>query len=386
MRVLFAGGGTGGHIMPGAATAQALCDMRPGTRCLFLTTDRKAERLCRSSLADFETALVPGLRRTGAVDVLRLPVQMLRMGGRLAALMARFRPHVVVGLGELGCAMPVVAARALGIPTMLFDAQGVPGRTVRALAPLVNCMALAFDEAAPMVHTHRALMLGNPVRERLFGVDGTAARRRLGLGPDRCTLLAAGGSQGALAVNEALHPALELVRRAGVELQVLHITGVDHMPAAQDWMEATGYPNYRPIGFLDRMEDAYAASDFVLARAGSSTVAELTALGLPAVLVPYPHHADKHQYANAGVLARAGAAVVIPQARLTGMRLAGALARLAKDHDCRRRMAACALRIGRPDAARAVATELTAMAGFGRRAHLRTKHTQREESHFSRAA
>ncbi len=386
MRALFAGGGTGGHIMPGAAAAEALCDLQPGTRCLFLTTNRKAERLCRSSLAEFETELIPGLRRTGAVDLACLPVQMLRSGARLVTVMARFRPHVVVGLGELGCAMPVALARVLGIPTMLFEMNAVPGRTVRMLAPMVDRTVMAFEEAGRFLRARRKLPLGSPVRRRLFGVDRTAARRRMGLHPDRTTLLAAGGSQGALAVNEALHPALELVHRAGIDLQVLHITGVDHMPAAQDWMESTGYPDYRPIGFLDRMEDAYAAADFVLGRAGCSTVAELTALGLPAVLVPYPHHGDKHQYANAGVLARAGAAVVIPQARLTGMRLAGALAELAKDHDCRRRMAACALRMGRPGAAGAVATELTAMAGFGRPADRTTESTEREDNRFSRAA
>ena len=160
MRVLFAGGGTGGHVMPGAATAEALSDLLPGTRSVFLTTDRRAERLCRGSLQDFEVVVIPGLRSGGTVDVTRLPLRMARAAGRLAGVFGRLRPHVVVGLGELGCAMPVVCARTMGIRTMLFEAQAVPGRTVRMLSPMVDCVALAFEQAARMVRARSKLMLG----------------------------------------------------------------------------------------------------------------------------------------------------------------------------------------------------------------------------------
>jgi UDP-N-acetylglucosamine--N-acetylmuramyl-(pentapeptide) pyrophosphoryl-undecaprenol N-acetylglucosamine transferase len=244
--------------------------------------------------------------------------------------------------------------------TALFAADTVPGRLVRLLAPLADRVFLQWHAAARRLVVRHPRVTGIPVRAELFDADRPTARRRLGLREDVCTLLALGGSQGALALNRTLEGAL---RRLEGDLQVVHLTGVDHLPdaLASPLNEARWY---RPIGFLPRMGDAYAAADFVLSRAGASTLAELTALGLPSILVPYPHHADRHQYVNANLLRRAGAALVLKQAQMDDRRLLGVIRRLADDADLRARMGRNARRLGRPLAARAVACELAALAGF----------------------
>ena len=197
-------------------------------------------------------------------------------------------------------------------------------------------------------------------------------------------MLALGGSQGALVLNQALYGALRIIRAKGADLQVIHLTGVDHLPAALE-EQANSSSSYRPIGFLERMEDAYAAADFVLARAGASTLAELTALGLPSILVPYPY-AGSHQQANAAVLTQAGAAVSVNQTELTGGRLAALIQEFALDPQRRRLMAEGARRLGRPQAALTVAAELAELGGFGHVASFSPQQQEEIQNQFLRAA
>jgi UDP-N-acetylglucosamine--N-acetylmuramyl-(pentapeptide) pyrophosphoryl-undecaprenol N-acetylglucosamine transferase len=263
--------------------------------------------------------------------------------------------------------VPVLAARALGIGTVVLEANAVPGLAVKLLAPLADCVVLQYASAGRGLHARRTLAVGNPVRPHLFGVDCRAARRRLGLSADKTTALVTGGSQGALKLNGTLFGALRLLSGAGVSLQVLHLTGVDHLPAALARAEQDGLAGYRPVGFLDRMEDAYAAADFVVARSGASTLAELTALGLPSILIPYPYSAGDHQEANADVLAEAGAAIKISQRDLTEQALAHAMGKLAANRAFRGRAAFSARCLGKPHAAEKVAGLLATIAGFADR-------------------
>ena len=155
LRVIFAGGGTGGHIMPGAATAQALCDLLPGTRCLFLCTERRSEQHCREAIAGFELAQIPAARWRGMLQKLRFATTSLAAAERSLAILRGFRPHVVVALGGYSCVVPVLLARAVGLPTMVFESNAVPGRVVRALAPLVDCVQLQWPIAGRSVSSTR---------------------------------------------------------------------------------------------------------------------------------------------------------------------------------------------------------------------------------------
>jgi len=365
LRVMMAGGSTGGHLMPGVATADALCQAMPGTRVLFLVTNRKAERHCSGVLGRFETAAVPDTPWHGAGGKALFPARCLLAARRVLQVLHEFRPHVALGLGSYNSAVPALLARACGVPTALLEANAVPGAAVRMLAPLADCVLLQWGKARPLLRARRAVASGLPVRREIVTAERAHALRRLGLSPDKPTLLATGGSQGALALNQALFGAVRRLYAEGVELQVIHLTGVDHLQAALD-TGLSGLGPYRAIGFLDRMQDAYAAADFALARAGGSTLAELTAVGLPSILVPYPYAANAHQQANARLLAHAGAAIAIDQKDLTVERLADCIRALATDASLRARMAECAQTQGRPDAARRVAQELAVLAGFGR--------------------
>ncbi|KPK65133.1 MAG: hypothetical protein AMK73_03780 [Planctomycetes bacterium SM23_32] len=366
LRVLFAGGGSGGHLMPAAATAEAVRAAYPGSRAMFMLTDRRTDSWCRSAVSDHKMLHLPAVGRHSVGERLRLPFRSLCAAGRVADVVRSFRPHAVVGLGGSDCAVPVLAARALGVRTVLFEANAVPGRAVRLLAPLADLVVVQWARAAAGLRARRVLAAGMPVRARLFGVRRERALRRLGLSVRRRTLLVTGGSQGALTMNRALWEALGAIFEAAPDLQVLHLTGVDHLPAALEWKESLPVSSYRPIGFLDRMEDAYAAADLVVSRSGGSTLAELTALGLPAVLIPYPHHVDEHQQANAEVLSATGAAITISQSALTAGRLAATVALLAGNDDLLSSMAAASQRLGRPRAAFDVAAELGALAGLSR--------------------
>jgi len=383
--VLFAGGGTGGHIIPGAAVAEELTALLPSSRCLFLMSDRRSERQCQPALRAFETAEIPATPWARPLDKLRFPVQSMWAAERVLLTMRRFRPHVVVGLGSYNSVVPVLLARMLGIKSLVIEANAVPGRAVRALAPFADCIAAQWRNGTNSLRARQLLIAGSPVRTRLLQTNRETARRRLGLRPDGCTLLAMGGSQGALPLNRLLTGALRLARHRRVDVQTLHLTGVDHLPQALRARQRLG-AGYRPIGFLDRIEEAFAAADFAFCRAGASTLAYLTAAGVPAILVPYPYHADKQQEANARVLADAGAALLIRQDELDEHRLADLIEHMALDERLRGQMAEAARRLGRPRAAHDVAAQVAALAGFSVLAHDSATDTSTDSWRSSRAA
>jgi UDP-N-acetylglucosamine--N-acetylmuramyl-(pentapeptide) pyrophosphoryl-undecaprenol N-acetylglucosamine transferase len=357
--VVFAGGCSGGHLMPGVATAHALSSLVPGTRALFLRTVSKAEDRCSAVLEPFEHAAVPATPWRGWRNKAAVPVRVLAAGLSVARLMRRFRPHVVVGLGSCNSVVPVLAGRAAGLRTVVLEANAVPGRAVRALAPLVDCVVLQWPGAAASLEACRIVVAGNPVRQGLLGVDPGSARRRLGLAPDRCFLLVMGGSQGAAGLNQLLVAALRRVRS---QLQVIHVTGAGGC-AGRRCLRGRSQVTYRAVEFIADISDAYAAADLVVSRSGASTLAEIAAVGVPSVLVPHPSSPDGHQQANAAVLGRAGAALVLDQRRTAPSRLAAAIDRLAGDPARRERMARRARALGRPGAAFRVARLVAELVG-----------------------
>jgi len=385
MRVIYAGGATGGHLMPGVATARAVERTLPGSRALFLVSGSPTERHCRGALAEFQTAWMPRTPWHGKADKVLFAGKSLWAAQRMVEIVRGFRPHLVMGLGSYNSAVPVLVGRLLGVKTALMAADVLPGLAVRLLAPMVDRVMVQYAEALPALKARSTAVTGLPVRRRILQADRRAAMRRLGLRPGRPTLLAAGGSQGALALNETLYRALEMAFARHSDLQVIHLTGIDHLQSALD-RRLSLRGSYRPIGFLERMEDAYAAADFFFGRAGASTLAELTALGLPSILVPYPYAANDHQRLNAEVLSAAGAAITMDQSELTPERLAEALMALAGDARMRRRMSERAASKGRPDAADNVAHELADLAGFGQKTKRTSIPKQQTRGRQPRAA
>lgn len=288
-------------------------------------------------------------------DPLRLAASVPQAG----ALIARFRPRVIFTTGGYVAIPVLTAAAAVRTPALLWEGNRVAGRSVRAIARLAGAIAVSFQDTCGAL-PGRCYVTGTPIRS-FARVDRTAARKRLKLPSDVPLLLVFGGSQAVRRLNEAVADALpRLVER----MAVLHLTGEAGYADAlrrRESLTAEQRARYRPDAFLrDEMTDALVAADLLVGRAGSSTLAEATALGLPLVVVPYPH-ADSHQLANAQHLVRAGAADLIEDDLFDGDALVAA-SRILDDPERRERMAAASRALGRPGAARATAELVRCLA------------------------
>jgi UDP-N-acetylglucosamine--N-acetylmuramyl-(pentapeptide) pyrophosphoryl-undecaprenol N-acetylglucosamine transferase len=349
--VLVAGGGTGGHLYPGLAVAEALAAR--GRRVEFVGTATGIEaRVVPAS--GFPIHVLPGrqLRGGGLVRAARGGASLLHGVGRALLVLRRLRPGLVVGVGGYASVATVVAARIRRVPTLLLEQNVIPGAATRLLARLGPRVCVGFAATVDRFPPGLAVHTGNPVRTRVIE---TPRMRR-----DRLGLLVVGGSGGAHHLNTAMVAAAERVADVFRAVDVRHQTGPADAAATREGYARLGVAA-RVEPFIDDMGAAYAGADVVVARAGAMTCAELTALGLPSILVPYPFAADDHQRHNAEVLARGGAAEVVLDHELDGDRLAAALARLVRDDAHRARMAAAARAMGRPEAAERVAAECLAL-------------------------
>jgi len=364
LKVVIAGGGTGGHLYPGIAVAREL-QRAAGATVTFAGTAAGIEaRVVPREGFELDVIQSAGLK-SKSIEA-RLWGMALLPGGFVDAwrLLSRRRPDVVIGVGGYSSGPVVMVAAMRGIPTLVMEQNAVPGFTNRTLARFVRAAAVTWPETARHFGG-KAFVSGNPVRAEFLqhagGTNAAAERDERGAGPARVLIF--GGSQGAHAINMAMvEAAPELVRRHP-GLQVVHQTGpadVERVGAAYEraGLEARVEP------FLYAMDREMTQADLVICRAGATTLAELAAAAKPAVLVPLPTAADDHQRKNAEATARAGAAVVLEQQTLTGASLAAEIARLVGDPGLRARMSAAAHALAKPDAARVIAERVIALAGL----------------------
>lgn len=327
LNVVFTGGGTGGHVYPALAIAQALGDR--ATVTFIGTADRLEAKIVPQAGYPLIT-IRAGSARNAHVNAIGI--------FQAVSALRRLRPDIVIATGGYVCFPVVIAARVLGKRIALLEPNAHPGLTNRALAPYVDEVWGAFAQADKRF-ANKYVHTGIPVRASLRSLPPRdAALERLGLSPKRSTLLAMGGSQGARSINDAL---TSLLASDGLPdgWQLIHVTGeqeYDRVRAALRQAQrdrggsgATCHPE--PVegalrSYLNDMTDAYAAADLVLARAGASTLGELAATGRPAILVPYPYATGDHQRANAAMVAQAGAAVVVDDRELIAGKLRGILA------------------------------------------------------------
>lgn len=344
--VVVAGGGTGGHVFPGLALARVL--VARGLRVHFVGTAAGLEARAVPA-AGFPFAVVPAraVRGGGLAGAIRGTAALGAGIATALGLVGRLRPRLVVGVGGYASAAMVVAARLRRVPVVLQEQNAIPGATNRTLARLATVVCVGFAEAARWLPAGRAVHTGNPLRPEVLAAPPAPPAAGVGL-------LVFGGSQGAQRINAAALDALARLGPAAAALRIVHQTG-----AAEREQVAAGYARLglraRVEAFIDDMGAAYRAADVVVARAGAMSCSEIAAMGLPAILVPYPWAADDHQRANATVLVDAGAARMILDRELDGASLAAALGALVGDADLRRTMAARARAVGRPDAAEAAA-------------------------------
>ena len=354
-RVLFAGGGTGGHLFPALAIAEALQRAEPDMEIRFVGTRGRIEaRVVPAHGYAFDTIWIAGLRRRLAVETLLFPVKVIVSMVQSLGILLRFRPGVVIGTGGYVCGPPVFVATLLGIPTLLQEQNSYPGVTTRLLARRVREVHIAFEATRKFLGREQGVYLsGNPIRATVGTVERSESLRRLGLSSSRKTLLVVGGSQGAASINDALLASPDLLSRSDV--QVLWLTGASELARVQERVAAMGAgEGVHLYGFLEDMPWAYAAADLVVCRAGASTLAEILCAGLPSVLVPYPHAAADHQTLNARTIADAGAAVLIPDAEAKE-RLGTEIREILAHPERRTAMGVAARSLALPNAARTIA-------------------------------
>jgi UDP-N-acetylglucosamine--N-acetylmuramyl-(pentapeptide) pyrophosphoryl-undecaprenol N-acetylglucosamine transferase len=351
LTVVVAGGGTGGHLYPGIAVAREILARRPGARVSFAGTARGIEsRVVPREGFELDMIRSGGLKGKSAGDRLK-GVALLPLSALDAwRLLSRRRPRLVIGVGGYSSG-PVVAVAALrGIPTLLLEQNAVPGLTNRLLARLVRAAAVTYESTLPYFRG-KGFLAGNPVRAAFLLADDGQGDRAPGAA---LRVLIFGGSQGAHAINVAAVEAAEKLAVSPRPLAVVHQTGERDLAMVREGYRRAGL-EARVEPFLFEMDREMKAADLVVARADATTLAEITAAGKPAILVPLPTATDDHQRMNAAVLAQAGAAEVIDQRELGGNRLAVRILALAADAEGRRQMGEAARRLARPDAAATIA-------------------------------
>jgi len=360
LRLVVAGGGTGGHLYPGIAVARELLRRHPDARVTFAGTTRGIEaRVVPAEGFELDVIRSAGLKGKSIAARLR-GVSLVPLGLLDAwRLLSRRRPHVVLGVGGYSSGPVVLAAALRRMPTMVLEQNAVPGLTNRVLARVVRAAAVTYDETLAFFHG-RGFVAGNPVRSEFFAADDAAR----GTGAPRTArrVLVIGGSQGAHAINVAMVAAAPKLARERPGLDLVHQTGPRDLAMVRDAYGRAGVA-VRAEAFFDRMAAEMREADLVVCRAGATTLAELAAAARPALLIPFPGATDDHQRRNARVLVEAGAAVIVEEHELPGDRLADAIAALLADDARRRQMSAAARRFARPDAAARIVDRLLELGG-----------------------
>ena len=379
MKVLIAGGGTGGHIYPGIAVAEELKRLAPDTQILFVGGDRGLEGRVVPE-AGFELATIParGLPRRAWWKV---PGALLQNTGAFMKAMGivnSYKPDVVLGTGGYVSAPVVVAGWVAKKPVLLQEQNAVPGLTNRMLARIADEVHVAFTESRTwFARKDRLKLSGNPVRRMILSGDRRQALARFGLNEQAATVFVFGGSRGARRINEATLDAMARLR-GGLNAQFILQTGKEDFAWAKERAEKEQLP-VTVVPYLTHIHEAYAAADLVVCRAGAMTLAEIAACGVPAILVPYPFAAYDHQVTNAQNLAERGGAVMILDSDLTGERLATEVQRLVKDRPTLIKMSSNARRFARPDAAERIARSLLDWASRPRGKKVDTQDSGWEE-------
>ncbi|MBR6205694.1 MAG: undecaprenyldiphospho-muramoylpentapeptide beta-N-acetylglucosaminyltransferase [Oscillospiraceae bacterium] len=364
MRYLLTCAGTAGHINPAIAVADALKRADPGAEFLFIGSGRELEnRLIPAAGYSVENISVSGLERSVGLKALsghvKTVLRLVKGSRQAASVLRRFRPDAVIGTGGYVCFPVLKAAHRRGIPCYIHESNAVPGLTTRLLADTADRIFTAFPGVeASYRKPDRVMFMGTPVRGGFSELTQREARERLGVGEERL-VVSFWGSLGASQCNRCTAEAIVLNEK-DPKYRLIHATGKDGYGAFRDLLASLGadpdrllHAEVRP--YIDDMPVVMQAADLILCRAGASTLAELTATGKPAVLVPSPYVTDNHQEKNAMQLVKAGAAVMLRESECSGELLYSTVERLLADDSGLQRMSSCGHAMGVPDSAERIA-------------------------------
>jgi UDP-N-acetylglucosamine--N-acetylmuramyl-(pentapeptide) pyrophosphoryl-undecaprenol N-acetylglucosamine transferase len=353
MKIIVSGGGTGGHIYPALSFINYLKTVDPDLSVLYIGTQKGLEaRIVPENDIAFETIDVQGFKRSLSLGNVTTVYKFIKSIADAKKLIKAFQPDVVIGTGGYVAGPVVYAAAKLKIPTIIHEQNSIPGVTNKFLSQYATRIALAFQEAGAFFPSKKTVFTGNPRAQEVADLTTSShILTQYGLATDKKTVVVFGGSRGALKINTAVVEALpELAKK---DYQLLYASGEIYFndpEFAETFATYNQAENIKIVPYINQMVEVLNDADLILSRAGATTLAEITALGLPAILVPSPYVTADHQTKNAEALEKAGAAVMISNAALTGASIVAAIDRLLLDDGKYRQMADNALREGVPDA------------------------------------
>ena len=350
LRIMVMAGGTGGHVFPALVVAEKL--RAANVTMSWLGTRRGIERdLVPAHNIEINYLSIEGLRGRGIIALLKAPLMLLISVFQSLKVLAKFKPHVVLGMGGFASGPGALAARLKRIPLVIHEQNSVAGTTNRILSKLATRVMQGFPDTLD-----RGEWCGNPVRTEIASVEPPHKRFANRQGPTRILVL--GGSRGALALNQLIPEALAMIDVEARPL-IIHQTGKAHLQITQDAYKRQGLEinsqHLEVTSFIEKMEDAYSWADFVICRAGALTITELTSIGLGALLVPFPYAIDDHQTSNGKLLVNCGAAKLVQERDLTPQALASPISNFSNAPDRCLSMASAARSVAKNDAADRVA-------------------------------
>lgn len=357
VKIILTGGGTGGHIYPALAVAERLQQLEPeDCEILYVGTDRGLEKeIVSKRNLPFRTIRAEGLPRKLSPELFHAIHASAAGCFDAHKIVKAFQPDVVIGTGGYVCGPVVLAAKLHGVPTMIHEQNAFPGITNKMLARFVDCIMVNFRESEEyFVHKDRIVMTGLPVRQEVLYTEKHIGLQYFGFSPEKITVLVSGGSRGARSLNRAMVEAYPTLVQYP-DLQIIHLTGKQDyentiQALLQKGIDIAEYPQIVIKSYLDEMQYGLAAADFCVGRAGATFLAEVTACGIPGILIPYPYAAENHQEYNAKALVEQGAAYMILDKDLTGSLLCEYILTLYQDSEKRKQMAKQAFAMGKRDA------------------------------------
>nr|WP_263328094.1 undecaprenyldiphospho-muramoylpentapeptide beta-N-acetylglucosaminyltransferase [Neobacillus sp. Marseille-Q6967] len=351
MKIVVSGGGTGGHIYPALALIREIQKETTDAEFLYIGTKNGLESsLVPREKIPFKSIHITGFKRKLSLDNIKTVLRFIKGVGDSKKMLKEFKPDIVIGTGGYVCGPVVYAAAKLGIPTIIHEQNSVPGLTNKFLSRYVNKIAVCFNEAKEHFPEDKVVFTGNPRASEVLGKDGIQGRLSAGLSTTLPAVLIFGGSRGARPINEAVVKALpELSEKS---YQVLYVTGDVHYETVRKEVELVGNPKNVVIKpFIHNMPEVLAGIDLVVSRAGATTLAELTSLGIPSILVPSPYVTNNHQEKNARSLSDHGAAELVLEKDLNSQTLIQHIDKILLNMENLKDMKTKAKKLGVPDSA-----------------------------------
>jgi UDP-N-acetylglucosamine--N-acetylmuramyl-(pentapeptide) pyrophosphoryl-undecaprenol N-acetylglucosamine transferase len=355
MKVIISGGGTGGHIYPGVAIAKKIIEKHPDSSILFIGSENGLEKkIVPKEGFNIKYITVEGLNKKISLKTISSIKKAFKGYFQATKIIKDFKPDIVIGTGGYVCGPVVLSAALKGIPTLIHEQNAFPGVTNKLLSRFVSKIAITFKEAEKYFPKNKVIYTGNPIRSQILKIDRSKSREVWGLEKDKPVVLVVGGSRGAKNINNAVANIIPDIHREGIQL--IFVTGENQYQEIIKNFSENGidYKNLKGIKILPyiyNMQDALGACDLIVTRAGATIISEITALGIPAILIPSPYVANNHQEYNAIALEENGAGIIIKESQLKDDIFKEQIINIVKNKDMLSRMSINSKKLAVPNAA-----------------------------------